>query len=48
MTGDKLLRLSGSATPKADALAAMHWHAACEALADQLETLVETVIQPTN
>jgi hypothetical protein len=40
MTGDRLLRLSGSESPKHDPLSAMHWHAACTALADELEALV--------
>jgi hypothetical protein len=40
MTGDRLLRLSGSESPNHDPLSAMHWHAACEALADELEALV--------
>lgn len=41
MTGDKLLRLSGAESPKHDPLAAMHWAAACEALSDDFEALVQ-------
>jgi hypothetical protein len=40
LTGDRLLRLSGSESPNHDPLSAMHWHAACTALADELEALV--------
>lgn len=40
MTGDRLLRLSGSESPNHDPLSPMHWNAACTALADELEALV--------
>ena len=41
MTGDKLLRLSGAESTKHDPPAAMHWAAACEALSDDFEALVQ-------
>lgn len=40
LTGDRLLRLSGSESPNHDPLSPMHWNAACTALADELEALV--------
>lgn len=40
MTGDRLLRLSGSESPKHDPLSASQWHPVCNALADELESLV--------
>jgi len=40
MTGESLLRVSGSESPKHDPLSAMHWHAACDALSDDFESLV--------
>ena len=40
LADDKLLRLSGAESPQHDTLAAMHWGAACEALARDLESLI--------
>lgn len=48
LPGERLLRMSGSATPTGAALAAMNWGAACEALAERLESIVEAVIEPAD